>query len=147
MLLYFLLGICVYFFFRGLMKKLEESIEKLEEYNGEFIYTYLSSFMKKEMYFSITEIVTASFKVLSISANEIKNMSIIIFLEDNTRINLSQRENIIIFFRSLKENNISLYENILENGGFFSKAMTIFSGSAMLSLKEIMDKEIENYKK
>ena len=56
-------------------------------------------------------------------------------------------KNIIIFFRSLKENNISLYENILENGGFFSKAMTIFSGSAMLSLKEIMDKEIENYKK
>ena len=129
-LLYFI----IYFLIRRLHKKIKLKFEKLEELEGEFIYTYLMKFSKKEIYLSLEEIKTVFFTRMIIKNNEFGNLTLFIVLEDEYAIKLQKKENIILFFKSCKENKPELYDKFLKN---------VPMG---INISAIMDREIENYK-
>ena len=124
-LLYFI----IYFLIR---KKLK--FEKLEELEGEFIYTYLMKFSKKEIYFRLDEIKTVFFTRMIIKNDEFDKLTLFIILEDDYAVRLQKKENIILFFKSCKENNPEMYDKFLKNAPMG------------INISAIMDKEIENYK-
>ena len=129
-LLYFI----IYFLIRRLHKKIKLKFEKLEELEGEFIYTYLMKFSKKEIYFRLDEIKTVFFTRMIIKNDEFGNLTLFIILEDEYAIKLQKKENIILFFKSCKENKPELYDKFLKN---------VPMG---INISGIMDREIENYK-
>jgi len=55
-------------------------------------------------------------------------------LEDEYAIKLQKKENIILFFKSCKENKPELYDKFLKNAPMG------------INISAIMDREIENYK-
>ena len=119
-LLYFI----IYFLIRKMLKNIKLKFEKLEELEGEFIYTYLMKFSKKEIYFRLDEIKTVFFTRMIIKNDEFDKLTLFIILEDDYAVRLQKKENIILFFKSCKEKNAPMGINI----------------------SAIMDKEIENYK-
>ena len=129
-LLYFI----VYFLIRKMLKNIKLKFEKLEELEGEFIYTYLMKFSKKEIYFRLDEIKTVFFTRMIIKNDEFDKLTLFIILEDDYAVRLQKKENIILFFKSCKENNSEMYDKFLKNAPMG------------INISAIMDKEIENYK-
>ena len=125
-LLYFI----IYFLIRKMLKNIKLKFEKLEELEGEFIYTYLMKFSKKEIYF----IKTVFFTRMIIKNDEFDKLTLFIILEDDYAVKLQKKENIILFFKSCKENNPEMYDKFLKNAPMG------------INISAIMDKEIENYK-
>ena len=129
-LLYFI----IYFLIRRMHKKIKLKFEKLEELKGEFIYTYLMKFSKKEIYFRLDEIKTVFFTRMIIKNDEFDKLTLFIILEDDYAVGLQKKENIILFFKSCKENNPEMYDKFLKNAPMG------------INISGIMDREIENYK-
>ena len=129
-LLYFI----IYFLIRKMLKNIKLKFEKLEELEGEFIFTYLRKLSKKEIYFSLEEIKTVFFTRMIIKNDMFGNLTLYIVLEDDYAIKLQKKENIILFFKSCKENNSELYEKFVKNAPMG------------INITAIMDREIENYK-
>ena len=129
-LLYFI----IYFLIRKMLKNIKLKFEKLEELEGEFIYTHLMKFSKKEVYFRLDEIKTVFFTRMIIKNDEFGKLMLFIILEDDYAIRLQKKENIILFFKSCKENKPELYDKFLKNAPMG------------INISAIMDKEIENYK-
>ena len=102
--LFILLYFTLYFLIIRILKNIRLRFEKLEELEGEFIFTYMRKFSKKEIYFRLDE------------------------------IKLQKKENIILFFKSCKENKPELYDKFLKNAPMG------------INISAIMDREIENYK-
>ena len=129
-LLYFI----IYFLIRKMLKNIKLKFEKLEELEGEFIYTHLMKFSKKEVYFRLDEIKTVFFTRMIIKNDEFDKLTLFIILEDDYAVRLQKKENIILFFKSCKENKPELYDKFLKN---------VPMG---INISAIMDREIENYK-
>jgi len=116
------------------LKNIRLRFEKLEELEGEFIFTYLRKLSKKEIYFSLEEIKTVFFTRMIIKNDEFDKLTLFIILEDDYAVRLQKKENIILFFKSCKENNPEMYDKFLKNAPMG------------INISAIMDKEIENYK-
>ena len=129
-LLYFI----IYFLIRKMLKNIKLKFEKLEELEGEFIYTHLMKFSKKEVYFRLDEIKTVFFTRMIIKNDEFGKLMLFIILEDDYAVRLQKKENIILFFKSCKENKPELYDKFLKNAPMG------------INISAIMDREIENYK-
>ena len=132
--LFILLYFTLYFLIIRILKNIRLRFEKLEELEGEFIYTHLMKFSKKEVYFRLDEIKTVFFTRMIIKNDEFGNLTLFIILEDEYAIKLQKKENIILFFKSCKENNPEMYDKFLKNAPMG------------INISAIMDKEIENYK-
>ena len=129
-----ILYLVLYFLARKIWKNIKLSFEKLEELNGEFIYTFLRRIFKKEVYFKLEEVKTVFFTRMIIKNDMFGNLTLYIVLEDDYAIKLQKKENIILFFKSCKENNSELYEKFIKNA------------TMGINITAIMDREIENYK-
>jgi hypothetical protein len=132
--LFILLYFTLYFLIIRILKNIRLRFEKLEELEGEFIFTYLRKLSKKEIYFSLEEIKTVFFTRMIIKNDEFGNLTLFIILEDEYAIKLQKKENIILFFKSCKENKSELYDKFLKNAPMG------------INISAIMDREIENYK-
>ena len=132
--LFILLYFTLYFLIIRILKNIRLRFEKLEELEGEFIFTYLRKLSKKEIYFSLEEIKTVFFTRMIIKNDEFGKLMLFIILEDDYAIRLQKKENIILFFKSCKENNPEMYDKFLKNAPMG------------INISAIMDKEIENYK-
>ena len=117
-----------------ILKNIRLKFEKLEELEGEFIFTYMRKFSKKEIYFRLDEIKTVFFTRMIIKNDEFDKLTLFIILEDDYAVRLQKKENIILFFKSCKENNPEMYDKFLKNAPMG------------INISAIMDKEIENYK-
>ena len=132
--LFILLYFTLYFLIIRILKNIRLRFEKLEELEGEFIFTYLRKLSKKEIYFSLEEIKTVFFTRMIIKNDEFDKLTLFIILEDDYAVRLQKKENIILFFKSCKENNPEMYDKFLKNAPMG------------INISAIMDKEIENYK-
>ena len=132
--LFILLYFTLYFLIIRMLKNIRLRFEKLEELEGEFIFTYLRKLSKKEIYFSLEEIKTVFFTRMIIKNDEFDKLTLFIILEDDYAVRLQKKENIILFFKSCKENNPEMYDKFLKNAPMG------------INISAIMDKEIENYK-
>ena len=130
--LFILLYFTLYFLIIRMLKNIRLRFEKLEELEGEF--TYLRKLSKKEIYFRLEEIKTVFFTRMIIKNDEFGNLTLFIILEDEYAIKLQKKENIILFFKSCKENKPELYDKFLKNAPMG------------INISAIMDREIENYK-
>lgn len=131
--LFIILYLILYFFIRKIWKNIKLSFEKLEELDGEFIYTFFKNMFKKEIYFKLEEVKNIFFTKMVIKNDMFGNLNLYIILEDDYAVKLQKKENIIIFFASCKRNNPELYERFLRNTPMG------------ISISGIMDREIEIY--
>lgn len=115
--------------------------EKLEELNGEFIFTYLTYMGKKEEYFSVFEVRDVNFSKMVIKNNSFNKLNLLISLENNDIIRLTNKKNTIIFMKSCRENIPEFYEEIFSKADIFRE---ISSFLGISSLREMIDKEIES---
>jgi hypothetical protein len=115
-------------------------MEKLEERNGEFIFTYLSYILKKEMYFNVYEVENVSFSKMIIKNKEFSRLTLMITLDNNDIIKIFNKRNAIIFFKSCKENSPALYEDIFQKSDIFN-GMPGFFG--LTSIRDIVENEIK----
>ena len=109
-----LLFIAIYLLFKLNWDKVKNKIENLEEYNGEFIYTFFYRFWKKEMYFELSEIEEILFTRMVINKNKFDKLSVKIFLKDQYIINLNKKESCVKLLKSCRENNKDLYEKVFK---------------------------------
>ena len=109
-----LLFIAIYLLFKLNWDKIKNKIENIEEYNGEFIYTFFYRFWKKEMYFDLSEIEEILFTRMVINKNKFDKLSIKIFLKDQYIINLNKKESCVKLLKSCRENNKDLYEKVFK---------------------------------
>lgn len=109
-----LLFLMIYVLIRLNWNKIQNKLEKLEEYNGEFIYTFFNKFWKKEMYFNLSEIEEILFTRMVINRNKFDKIGIKIFLKDTYIITLNKKENCIELLKSCRENNRELYEKVFK---------------------------------
>ena len=130
-----IIAILLYFLLKRIWKNFKNRIEKLEEYNGEFIFTFFSKLWKKEIYFNLSEIQGVLFTRMAISGRMFKQIVLNVYLKDGYMIKIKKKENCISFLKSCKENDEELYEKILRS---------IPMG---LDISSIVEKEIENLKK
>ena len=131
---FILLYFTLYFLIIRILKNIRLKFEKLEELEGEFIFTYMRKFSKKEIYFRLDEIKTVFFTRMIIKNDEFDKLTLFIILEDDYAVRLQKKENIILFFKSCKENNPEMYDKFLKNAPMG------------INISGIMDREIENYK-
>ena len=129
-----------YYLYMSYYKSMKMKTEKLEEMNGEFIFTYLSYIMKKEMYFDIYEVENVTFSKMIIKNKEFTRLTLIITLENNDVIRIFNKRNAVIFFKSCKENSPGLYEEIFVRSDIFG-GMPGFFG--LTSLRDIVENEIK----
>ena len=130
-----IIAILLYFLLKRIWKNFKNRIEKLEEYNGEFIFTFFSKLWKKEIYFNLSEIQGVLFTRMAISGRMFKQIVLNVYLKDGYMIKIQKKENCISFLKSCKENDEELYEKILR------------SLPMGLDISSIVEKEIENLKK
>ena len=109
-----LLFLMIYVLIRLNWNKIQNKLEKLEEYNGEFIYTFFNKFWKKEMYFNLSENEEILFTRMVINRNKFDKIGIKIFLKDTYIITLNKKENCIELLKSCRENNRELYEKVFK---------------------------------
>ena len=76
-----------YYLIIGSYKSFRIKLEKLEELNGEFIFTYLSYMRKKEEYFSIYEVRDVNFSKMVIKNNSFNKLNL--FLLKHSSISFS----------------------------------------------------------
>ena len=74
-----------------MLKNIKLKFEKLEELEGEFIYTYLMKFSKKEIYFRLDEIKTVFFTRMIIKNDEFDKLTLFIILEDDYAVKLQKK--------------------------------------------------------
>ncbi|MBP9478720.1 MAG: hypothetical protein KBF12_08875 [Sebaldella sp.] len=129
-----------YYLIIGSYKSFRIKLEKLEELNGEFIFTYLSYMRKKEEYFSIYEVRDVNFSKMVIKNNSFNKLNLLISLENNDIIRLTNKRNTIIFMKSFRENTPEFYEEIFSKADIF-KEISSFLGIS--SLREMIEKEID----
>ena len=130
-----LLFVAIYVLVRLNWNKIQSRVEKLEEYNEEFIYTFFNKFWKKEMYFSLNEIEEILFTRMVINKNKFDKLSIKIFLKDQYVINLNKKESCVKLLKSCRENNKDLYEKVFKR---VPMGIDIYS---------IVEEEIDNFEK
>lgn len=130
-----LLFVAIYVLVRLNWNKIQSRVEKLEEYNGEFIYTFFNKFWKKEMYFSLNEIEEILFTRMVINKNKFDKLSIKIFLKDQYVINLNKKESCVKLLKSCRENNKDLYKKVFKR---VPMGIDIYS---------IVEEEIDNFEK
>lgn len=130
-----LLFVAIYVLVRLNWNKIQSRVEKLEEYNGEFIYTFFNKFWKKEMYFDLSEIEEILFTRMVINKNEFDKLSVKIFLKDQYIINLNKKESCVKLLKSCRENNKDLYEKVFKR---VPMGIDIYS---------IVEEEIDNFEK
>ena len=123
-------------------KSVKLKTEKLEEVIGEFIFTYLSYILKKEMYFSVYEVENVSFPKMIIKNSGFSRLTLVITLQNHEIIKLYNKRNAIIFFKSCKENSPVLYEEIFAKSDIFS-GMPGFFG--LTSIRDIVENEIKKF--
>ena len=126
-----LLFIAIYLLFKLNWDK----IKNIEEYNGEFIYTFFYRFWKKEMYFDLSEIEEILFTRMVINKNKFDKLSVKIFLKDQYIINLNKKESCVKLLKSCRENNKDLYEKVFKR---VPMGIDIYS---------IVEEEIDNFEK
>lgn len=124
--------ILILFWIYKIWKKLKYNIEKLEEYNGEFIYTFFKGFSKKEIYFNLSEIKYVFFTRIVLTENKINKISFSISLNDGYSFTLNKKVNCITLLKSIRKNSTELYEKVLKN---------VPMG---LDISKIIEREIEN---
>ena len=129
-----------YYLYISYYKSMKLKTEKLEEMNGEFIFTYLSYIMRKEMYFNIYEVENVGFSKMVIKNKEFSRLTLVITLENHDMIRLFNKRNAIIFFKSCKENTPGLYEEIFARADIFGGMPGFFGFS---SLRDIVENEIK----
>ena len=130
-----LLFIAIYLLFKLNWDKIKNKIENIEEYNGEFIYTFFYRFWKKEMYFDLSEIEEILFTRMVINKNKFDKLSVKIFLKDQYIINLNKKESCVKLLKSFRENNKDLYEKVFKR---VPMGIDIYS---------IVEEEIDNFEK
>lgn len=130
-----LLFIAIYLLFKLNWDKIKNKIENIEEYNGEFIYTFFYRFWKKEMYFDLSEIEEILFTRMVINKNKFDKLSVKIFLKDQYIINLNKKESCVKLLKSCRENNKDLYEKVFKR---VPMGIDIYS---------IVGEEIDNFEK
>ena len=130
-----LLFVAIYVLVRLNCNKIQSRVEKLEEYNGEFIYTFFNKFWKKEMYFDLSEIEEILFTRMVINKNKFDKLSVKIFLKDQYIINLNKKESCVKLLKSCRENNKDLYEKVFKR---VPMGIDIYS---------IVEEEIDNFEK
>lgn len=130
-----LLFVAIYVLVRLNWNKIQSRVEKLEEYNGEFIYTFFNKFWKKEMYFDLSEIEEILFTRMVINKNKFDKLSVKIFLKDQYIINLNKKESCVKLLKSCRENNKDLYEKVFKR---VPMGIDIYS---------IVEEEIDNFEK
>ncbi len=130
-----LLFLMIYVLIRLNWNKIQNKLEKLEEYNGEFIYTFFNKFWKKEMYFNLSEIEEILFTRMVINRNKFDKIGIKIFLKDTYIITLNKKENCIELLKSCRENNRELYEKVFKR---------VPMG---IDIYNIVENEIDNFSK
>ncbi len=130
-----LLFIAIYLLFKLNWDKIKNKIENIEEYNGEFIYTFFYRFWKKEMYFDLSEIEEILFTRMVINKNKFDKLSVKIFLKDQYIINLNKKESCVKLLKSCRENNKDLYEKVFKR---VPMGIDIYS---------IVEEEIDNFEK
>ena len=129
-----------YYLYMSYYKSMKMKTEKLEEMNGEFIFTYLSYIMKKEMYFDIYEVENVGFSKMIIKNKEFTRLTLVITLENHDVIRIFNKRNAIIFFKSCKEKSPGLYEEIFARSDIFGGMPGFFGLS---SLRDIVENEIK----
>lgn len=125
------------FYYRYIRMK----IEKLEELNGEFIFTHLLYIRSEEMYFNIKEVRSVSFSKMVMKNNEFSSLTLVLLLEDGNIIRICNKRNSIVFFKSCKENTPELYEEIFLKGDIFGGVPNFLGLS---SVRDIVENEIKN---
>ena len=130
-----LLFVAIYVLVRLNWNKIQSRVEKLEEYNGEFIYTFFNKFWKKEMYFDLSEIEEILFTRMVINKNKFDKLSVKIFLKDQYIINLNKKDSCLKLLKSCRENNKDLYEKVFKR---VPMGIDIYS---------IVEEEIDNFEK
>ena len=130
-----LLFIAIYLLFKLNWDKIKNKIENIEEYNGEFIYTFFYRFWKKEMYFDLSEIEEILFTRMVINKHKFDKLSVKIFLKDQYIINLNKKESCVKLLKSCRENNKDLYEKVFKR---VPMGIDIYS---------IVEEEIDNFEK
>lgn len=130
-----LLFVAIYVLVRLNWNKIQSRVEKLEEYNGEFIYTFFNKFWKKEMYFSLNEIEEILFTRMVINRNKFNKVSVKVLLKDGYIIALQKKENCIELLKSCRENKKDLYEKVFKR---VPMGIDIYS---------IVEEEIDNFEK
>lgn len=130
-----LLFLMIYVLIRLNWNKIQNRLEKLEEYNGEFIYTFFNKFWKKEMYFNLSEIEEILFTRMVINRNKFDKIGIKIFLKDTYIITLNKKENCIELLKSCRENDRELYEKVFKR---------VPMG---IDIYNIVENEIDNFSK
>ena len=130
-----LLFVAIYVLVRLNWNKIQSRVEKLEEYNGEFIYTFFNKFWKIEMYFDLSEIEEILFTRMVINKNKFDKLSVKIFLKDQYIINLNKKESCVKLLKSCRENNKDLYEKVFKR---VPMGIDIYS---------IVEEEIDNFEK
>lgn len=121
-----------YFFLKIMWGKFKKQMEKLEEYNGEFIFTFLNKFQKKEIYFNLSEVQGVLFTKIIDKKNAVITFNI--YLNDGCVIRLKKTQNCILFLKSCKKNDDELYQKILR------------SALMGIDISGIIEREIEKLK-
>ena len=129
----------IFFWAKKFLKHLAYKVEKLEELDGEFIYTSLKVLRKKSEYFHINEVEMAYISKMVMTQNFFKSLSMSILLKDSYTIKLQKKKDCILFLKSCKENEPELFNKMLG-------AVPIGIKMIGIDIPEMIEKEIEDYK-
>ena len=107
-IVYILIFYVLYFIFRKISEKIKYKSEKLEELDGEFIFTFINRIRKKEIYFNINEVTMAILTRMFIKRGTFQTMNFRIFLVDGYNLRLRKKQDCLIF---LKVSNFNFSKN------------------------------------
>ena len=122
-----------YFIFRRILSNIRYKAEKLEELDGEFIFTFVKQIRKKEIYFNIDEVTMAILTKMFIKRGTFQTMNFSIFLVDGYKLRLRKKQDCLIFLKACRNKRKELYQKILQ---------MIPAGASIIS---ILEKELDNF--
>lgn len=122
-----------YFIFRRILSNIRYKTEKLEELDGEFIFTFVKQIRKKEIYFNIDEVTMAILTKMFIKRGTFQTMNFSIFLVDGYNLRLRKKQDCLIFLKACRNKRKELYQKILQ---------MIPAGASIIS---ILEKELDNF--
>lgn len=132
-IVYILIFYVLYFIFRKISEKIKYKSEKLEELDGEFIFTFINWIRKKEIYFNINEVTMAILTRMFIKRGTFQTMNFRIFLVDGYNLRLRKKQDCLIFLKACRNKRKELYQKILE---------MIPAGASIIT---ILEKELDNF--